>query len=112
MPCPCRAHAVPMPCPCRARQVLEKAQNPHTFEPYHKAIREPFDYYKLGNDFATGVIDQERSKLEGSPPSRLSRTLQPTARNPPLPSACHAHAVAMCVLCSHTAALTRRPGED
>merc|ERR1719238_2033241 len=28
-------------------------------------MREPFDYYKLGNEFATGVIDAEASALIG-----------------------------------------------
>lgn len=46
-------------------QVLECVKQPYQFEPYHKAIREPFDYYKLGNEFAGGVINREDSKLVG-----------------------------------------------
>lgn len=46
-------------------KVLECAKDPYKFEPYHTAIREPFDYYKLGNDFAGGVIDRENSKIVG-----------------------------------------------
>lgn len=47
------------------KQVLEKTKEPHKFEPYHKAMREPYDYYALGNDFATGVINREDSSLIG-----------------------------------------------
>jgi len=46
-------------------KVLEQTKKPYKFEPYHQAIREPFDYYKLGNDFAEGVINREASALEG-----------------------------------------------
>jgi len=46
-------------------KVLECAKDPHQFEPYHTAIREPFDYYQLGNDFAGGVIDRDASKIVG-----------------------------------------------
>ena len=47
------------------QKVLACAKEPHQFEPYHTAIREPFDYYKMGNDFAGGVIDQKSSKIVG-----------------------------------------------
>jgi len=47
------------------KQVLEKSKDPHKFEPYHQAMREPFDFYALGNDFATGVINREDSELIG-----------------------------------------------
>ena len=38
---------------------------PHQFEPFHRAMREPFDYYALGCDFAEGVIDRETSTIVG-----------------------------------------------
>jgi len=47
------------------KKVLETAQTPYAFEPFHQAIREPYDYYELGNDFATGVINQDTSEIVG-----------------------------------------------
>merc|ERR1719387_1171499 len=47
------------------KKVLEKVKEPHEFAPYHKAMREPFDYYALGCDFAGGVIDTKNSELVG-----------------------------------------------
>ena len=38
---------------------------PHKFEPFHEAIREPFDYYKFGNDFFAPLIIENESKLFG-----------------------------------------------
>lgn len=46
-------------------QVLESMQDPYKFEPYHKAIREPYDYYELGKEFMSGVIDIEDSIVSG-----------------------------------------------
>ena len=40
-------------------------REPHPFEPYHKAIREPFDYYKWGNDFMKPLIILDQSILRG-----------------------------------------------
>jgi len=47
------------------KEILEKTKEPYKFPPYHKAIREPLDYYALGNEFATGVINREDSALMG-----------------------------------------------
>jgi glycerol-3-phosphate O-acyltransferase len=47
------------------KKVLENMNDPHQFEPFHKAMREPFDYYALGCDFAEGVIDRESSTIVG-----------------------------------------------
>ena len=30
-----------------------------------QAIREPFDYYKMGCDFAAGMVDNDNSIIEG-----------------------------------------------
>jgi len=37
----------------------------YEFEPYHTAIRQPLDLYKLGNDLFRPLVDLEKSKLEG-----------------------------------------------
>jgi glycerol-3-phosphate O-acyltransferase len=47
------------------KQVVEKAASPHEFEPYHKAMREPFDYYALGNEFAKPLINADASEIVG-----------------------------------------------
>jgi len=47
------------------KKILEKVKEPHQFEPYHRAMREPYDYYTLGKEFASGVIDTKNSKIEG-----------------------------------------------
>lgn len=63
--------------------MLQCVKDPYQFEPYHVAIREPFDYYKLGNDFASGVINREDSKIIGlctiiTPlPSSLRESISP-----------------------------------
>lgn len=50
------------------KKVLETAESPYKFEPFHKAIRgtderSDYDYYALGNEFATGVINRDTSAL-------------------------------------------------
>ena len=35
------------------KKVLENMKEPHKFEPFHKSMREPFDYYELGARAAT-----------------------------------------------------------
>jgi glycerol-3-phosphate O-acyltransferase len=47
------------------KKVLEQFKNPYNFEPYHKAIREPFDYYSLGNDFVSAMINADDSVVLG-----------------------------------------------
>lgn len=63
--CGCAPTACTLPPRARCAQVLEKNKEPHKFEPYHQAMREPYDYYALGNDFANGVINREDSALVG-----------------------------------------------
>ena len=45
--------------------VLEAIDDPYMFESYHQAIREPFDYYKWGNDFMRPLVDMSRSRMVG-----------------------------------------------
>lgn len=40
-------------------------KNPFTFEPYHKKIRKPIDYYQFGLDFIRPLIDLEKSRVQG-----------------------------------------------
>ena len=47
------------------KKVLERAKDPHKFEPFHRAMREPFDYYALGNEFAKPIINRQTSALVG-----------------------------------------------
>ena len=47
------------------KKVLETSNEPYKFAPFHEAIREPFDYYALGNEFATGVINRDTSVIVG-----------------------------------------------
>lgn len=44
-------------------KVLEEVDHPYTFSPYHKKIREPFDYYKFGIEFVRNLVDEKRSKV-------------------------------------------------
>lgn len=45
--------------------VKRQCETPFSFEPYHKKIRSPYDYYKFGNDFIDPLIDREKSTLNG-----------------------------------------------
>lgn len=47
------------------KSVQAAMTDPHKFEPFHKAIREPYDYYKFGNDFLKPLIIDSQSKLFG-----------------------------------------------
>ncbi|KAL6905400.1 hypothetical protein ACP4OV_003001 [Aristida adscensionis] len=38
-------------------RVMLDVQNPFTFPPYHKAIREPFDYYMFGQNYIRPLVD-------------------------------------------------------
>lgn len=38
-------------------EALYFLQDPFTFSPYHKAIREPFDYYMFGQNYIRPLID-------------------------------------------------------
>ena len=41
--------------------VLQEFHTPHLFEPYHKKVRHPFDYYKFGVEFIRPLIDFSHS---------------------------------------------------
>ena len=41
----------------------QQLADPYEFPSYHKAIREPFDYYKLGNEYVGALIDWKRSLI-------------------------------------------------
>lgn len=43
----------------------KQISHPYRFEPYHKKLTTPFDYYKFGLDFIRPLIDQKRSKVLG-----------------------------------------------
>jgi len=47
------------------KKVVENMQKPHQFQPFHEAMREPYDYYELGCEFARGVVHRETSELRG-----------------------------------------------
>ncbi|KAK3153406.1 hypothetical protein QOZ80_2BG0172080 [Eleusine coracana subsp. coracana] len=42
-------------------RVLLDCQDPFTFPPYHKAIREPFDYYMFGQNYIRPLVDFRNS---------------------------------------------------
>ncbi|QLH36152.1 MAG: hypothetical protein HWD61_08465 [Parachlamydiaceae bacterium] len=44
-------------------EVIHEIQSPFIFEPYHAAIRTPFDYYRLGLDLFGPLVVAERSKI-------------------------------------------------
>lgn len=46
-------------------KVEEQCKKPFSFEPFHKKIREPFDYYRFGLDFIRALVDMEHSTLSG-----------------------------------------------
>jgi glycerol-3-phosphate O-acyltransferase len=45
--------------------VEQQFKNPYVFEPYHKKVREPIDYYKFALDFIRPLIDLPHSKVHG-----------------------------------------------
>ena len=38
------------------KSIQESFKSPYKFQPYHKAIREPLDYYSWGNDFFKSLM--------------------------------------------------------
>lgn len=46
--------------------VDEAFKNPHQFDLYHRAIRDPFDYYAWGNDFFRPLVVMDKSKVFGT----------------------------------------------
>jgi len=47
------------------KSVGQAMEKPHQFQPYHQAIRAPFDYYKWGNDFLKPLIILKQSRILG-----------------------------------------------
>ena len=46
-------------------RLREQHETPFTFEPYHRQITDPFDYYTFGVEFLRPLVDQPRSTLRG-----------------------------------------------
>ncbi|MDJ0651454.1 MAG: 1-acyl-sn-glycerol-3-phosphate acyltransferase [Simkaniaceae bacterium] len=46
--------------------VKDGFKKPFLFEPYHKKIRAPFDYYKFGIDFLRPLVDLPNSSVSGT----------------------------------------------
>lgn len=45
--------------------VRENAENPFPFEPYHTAVRTPFDYYRFAIEMVAALVDTNHSSLLG-----------------------------------------------
>ena len=45
--------------------VGEQVRHPFEFEPYHRLVTEPFNYYKFGIDFFRPLVDKDRSTVSG-----------------------------------------------
>lgn len=43
--------------------VIDQIKNPYIFEPYHKAVRKPFDFYRFGVDFIRPLVILEKSTI-------------------------------------------------
>lgn len=43
----------------------EQFRSPYVFEPYHRKIRSPIDYYRFGLDFIRPLVDLPHSKIFG-----------------------------------------------
>lgn len=52
------------------KSVSTAIESPHKFNPYHTAIRTPFDYYKWGNDFLKPLIILDESRMLGESNAR------------------------------------------
>jgi glycerol-3-phosphate O-acyltransferase len=46
--------------------IQEAIAHPFDFQPFHRSIRSPFDYYQWGNEFLLPLIILERSRLVGA----------------------------------------------
>nr|AFV66469.1 GPAT [Lilium hybrid cultivar] len=44
-------------------RILLDVEDPFTFSPHHKAIREPFDYYMFGQNYIKPLVDFRRSYI-------------------------------------------------
>ncbi|MGR3912254.1 MAG: 1-acyl-sn-glycerol-3-phosphate acyltransferase [Candidatus Rhabdochlamydia sp.] len=45
--------------------IKKECLSPHTFDPYHIRIKEPFDYYTFGIEFIAPLVDIKHSKVIG-----------------------------------------------
>lgn len=45
--------------------VREQFERPYSFEPYHKKIRHPIDYYQFSLDFIKPLVDFSKSSIRG-----------------------------------------------
>jgi glycerol-3-phosphate O-acyltransferase len=45
--------------------IQDQLKHPFSFEPYHEAIRHPFDYYQFGLDFIRPLVIRDSSSLIG-----------------------------------------------
>lgn len=45
--------------------VKEQLKKPYSFEPYHRKIRAPYDYYRFSLDFIRPLIDLPHSSVQG-----------------------------------------------
>eukprot|EP01035_Chromulina_nebulosa_P025419 gene25419-33175_t len=48
------------------KNVQYAIESPYQFQPFHQAIRSPFDYYSWGNDFLRPLVILQKSKIEGA----------------------------------------------
>ena len=46
-------------------QLTLQLDTPFTFEPFHRGLRAPFDYYRFGLDFLRPLVDKAASSLRG-----------------------------------------------
>lgn len=46
-------------------KVLELVKEPHRFDPFHAAMRSPFDFDRLGTEFFSGLVQREASAIHG-----------------------------------------------
>ena len=53
---------------CRFLELLElQFHSPYTFQPYHKKIRHPIDYYRFGIELILPLVDLDLSTITGMP---------------------------------------------
>ncbi len=58
-----------------AEFVLRQIQTPYNFEPYHKALRSPFDHYEFGSTLFRPLINFNRSAFFGKETLKTIETL-------------------------------------
>ncbi len=48
-----------------SKEIANQCKKPYLFEPFHKHIRKPYDYFAFGLDFFRPLIDREKSTFLG-----------------------------------------------